>query len=91
MVKTIVDNGGYMTGIKKLPDAEFEIMNIVWPVSYTHLDVYKRQSSHCSENVYSAKSRPKISSCVMKMIIVDGKCLYFVIFPAFSTGVSSMP
>ena len=33
----------------------------------------------------------KISSCVMKMIIVDGKCLYFVIFPDFKTGVSSKP
>ena len=36
-----------MRNDKRLPDAELEVMQTIWslgtPVSYTHLDVYKRQ------------------------------------------------
>ena len=48
-------------------------------------------SLHCCVNVYFAKSMPKISSCVIKIMTVDGKCLYFVSFPDFKIGVSSIP
>ena len=45
-------------------------------------------SSQRSRNVYLAKSFSKISSCVMKMIMVGGSSLYFVVFPDFNRGVS---
>ena len=48
-------------------------------------------SSHCSVNVYMAESHRNISSRVIKIMIVDGRCLYFVFFPDFNTGVSRSP
>ena len=41
------------------------MIHVVWPVSYTHLDVYKRQAKDCSEVVHK-----KIYQC---MCFVDEK------------------
>ena len=62
------------------------MVQLSWPVSYTHLDVYKRQCQKCSLNVCSWR---RIVNMLQSELLIVGSFnglnhLYYVVYCSFS-------